>query len=138
MWVVVEQTGVVPPHWALEVHATHVPVVTLHAGVAPEHVVTFVEEHSPHVPLGWQAGVTPPHWLSPVHPRQVWVVESQNGVAPLQSPLVRQPMHTPTVMSQRGVAPVHWLRLPAEHCAHAPVAKQAGVAPPHSVSLVQP
>jgi len=66
------------------------------------------------------------------------VVESQNGVAPLQSPLVRHPMHTPEVISQRGVAPVHWLRLFAEHCVHAPVAKQAGVEPPHWVSLVQP
>jgi hypothetical protein len=113
------------------------PVVTLHAGVAPEQVVTFVDEHSPHAPFGWQAGVTPPHWLSAVQPRQPWVVESQNGVAPPQSPLVRHPMHTPIVMSQRGVAPVHWLRLLAEHCVHAPVAKQAGVAPTHWVSLVQ-
>ena len=26
-WVVVLQTGVVPPHWALDVHGTQVPVV---------------------------------------------------------------------------------------------------------------
>jgi hypothetical protein len=26
-WVAVLQTGVVPPHWAFDVHGTHVPVV---------------------------------------------------------------------------------------------------------------
>jgi hypothetical protein len=27
VWVAVLQTGVLPPHWALEVHGTQVPVV---------------------------------------------------------------------------------------------------------------
>ena len=33
-----------------------------------------------------------------------------------------------------GVAPVHWVVLPAEHWPHAPLVWHAGVEPPHSPS----
>jgi hypothetical protein len=35
------------------------------------------------------------------------------------------------------VAPLHFVALVAEHCPHAPVGWQAGVAPPHSLSAAQ-
>jgi len=45
------QTGVVPPHCALEVHGTHVPVVVKQTGVAPPQDVALVAEHWAHAPL---------------------------------------------------------------------------------------
>ena len=35
--VVVLQTGVEPPHWALEVQGTHVPLDVKQTGVVPAH-----------------------------------------------------------------------------------------------------
>ena len=67
----------------------------------------------------------------------MWVAPSQAGVVPLQSALERQWTHFPAPVSQRGVAPVHWTLLPAEHWPQAPELWQAGVAPPHSLSPEQ-
>ena len=136
--VAVLQTGVVAPHWAFDVQGTHVPVVVKQAGVAPVHLVVFVAEHCPHAPLDWQAGVVPPHSPSPPQPRQVWLVPSHTGVVPLQSALATQRTQVPDAVLQTGVAPVHWVALPAEHWPHAPVDWQAGVVPPHSPSPLQP
>jgi hypothetical protein len=38
-------TGVVPPHWAFEVHGTQVAVARSQAGVDPVHLTVFVAEH---------------------------------------------------------------------------------------------
>jgi hypothetical protein len=127
-------TGVVPPHWALLVQATHVPMGTLQTGVAPWHRLAFVAEHWPHTPLGWQAGAEGVQSPSRAQPRQVCVPASQIGRELPQSALLRQPTHTPATMSHRGVAPVHRLVFVAVHWVHAPFAWQAGVAPPHSAS----
>ena len=135
--VAVLQTGVVAPHWAFDVQGTHVPVVVKQAGVAPVHLVVFVAEHCPHAPLDWQAGVVPPHSPSPPQPRQVWLPPSQMGVAPLQSALATHRTQVPAATLQTGVAPVHWVALPAEHCPQAPPGWQAGVAPAHSLSPEQ-
>ncbi len=70
MCVVVLQTGVVPPHWAFDVHGTQVPVVVKQTGVAPLHAVALVAEHCPQAPLGSQAGVAPPQSPSPAQARQ--------------------------------------------------------------------
>jgi hypothetical protein len=51
VWVVVLQTGIVPPHWAFDVQGTQVPVVVRQAGVAPEHLVVLVAEHAAQAPL---------------------------------------------------------------------------------------
>jgi hypothetical protein len=67
----------------------------------------------------------------------VWVPPSQIGEVPLQSALARQRTHLPAPVSHRGVAPVHCVLLLAEHWPQAPVASQAGVAPPHSLSPEQ-
>jgi hypothetical protein len=131
------QTGVAPPHCELDVHATHVPVATLHAGVAPAHSVRLLAEHWPHTPLGWHAGVAPPHGASLVQPRQVCEPGSQTGAAAPQSALLRHATQKPLFVSHSGVAPVQRVVFVAEHCVHAPVAKQAGVAPPHSASPAQ-
>jgi hypothetical protein len=135
--VVPPQTGVVPPHWELDVHATHMPIETLHAGVVLTHSERLVEEHWPQAPLGSQAGVAPPHAASLVQPRQVCVPTSQTGAAAPQSALPRHATHTPFVISQRGVAPVQRVVFVAEHCVQTPLAKHAGVAPPHSASPAQ-
>jgi hypothetical protein len=82
VWVVVLQTGAVPPHWALEVHATQLPAGVLQTGVAPPHWATFAVEHWPQAPHGSQAGVEPPHSPSAAQARQVCVPVLQIGVAP--------------------------------------------------------
>jgi len=43
--VAVLQTGVVPPHCALDTHGTQVAVGVSQAGVAPEQALAFVAEH---------------------------------------------------------------------------------------------
>ena len=58
-WAVVLQTGVTPPHSALEMQFTHVPLATLQAGIDPVQRVVFVAEQTPHAPDGWHAGVAP-------------------------------------------------------------------------------
>jgi hypothetical protein len=131
------QTGVVPPHCELDVHATHVPIAMLHAGVAPTHSVRFAAEHWPQTPRGWQAGVAPPHAASLVQPRQVCVAPSQTGADAPQSASLRQATHAPTVVSHSAVPPVQRVVFVAEHCVQAPVAKHAGVVPPHSASPAQ-
>jgi hypothetical protein len=133
----VPQTGVVPPHCELDVHATHVPLETLQAGVPPTHSERFVDEHWPQTPLGWQAGVAPPQAASVVQPWQVCVAASQTGAEAPQSASERHATHTPTLVSQSRVPPVQRVVFVAEHCVQAPVAKQAGVAPPHSPSPAQ-
>jgi hypothetical protein len=81
-WVVVLQTGVVPPQFAFDVQGTHVAVATSQAGVAPEHFVALVAEQRPHEPFAWQAGVAPGHWLSFAQAWHAWVVVLQTGVVP--------------------------------------------------------
>jgi hypothetical protein len=128
------QTGVAPLQSALAVHRTHVPVVASQTGVPPTHCDVFPGEHWPQAPEGWHAGAAPPQSTSPAHARQVCVVPLHTGVAPLQSALAVHRTHVPAVVSQTGVLPAHCVALPAEHCAHAPEAWQAGVVPPHSPS----
>jgi hypothetical protein len=115
MWVAVLQTGRVPPHSALVMQLTQVPVGRSQAGVVPEHLVLFVAEQTPQAPEGWQAGVAPPQSASPAQARQVCVAPSQVGVVPLQSASARQCTHLPALVSQRGVAPVHCVLFAAEH-----------------------
>ena len=73
-----------------------------------------------------------------VQPTHVLVAGAQTGVLPLQLAFVRHPTHVADVTSQRGFAPVQADEFVAEHCPHAPLDRQAGVAPPHCESLVQP
>jgi hypothetical protein len=136
-WVAVLQMGLVPPHSASVMQLTQVPVGRSQAGVVPVHLVLLVAEQTPQAPDGWQAGVAPPQSTSPAQARQVCVAPSQAGVVPLQSALARQCTHLPALVSQRGVAPVHWTLFPAEHWPQAPEGSQAGVAPPHSLSPEQ-
>jgi hypothetical protein len=137
-WVVVSHAGFVPEHCAPVVQPTQVPVPTSHAEVAPAQRRVFVAEHVPHAPPGWHAGVAPPQSASPPHARQMCVVLSQTGVAPLQSGLPTHATQEPVVASQPGVAPEHALLFVAEQAPHAPLDWQAGVAPPQSLSAVQP
>ena len=88
-------TGVVPPHWAFDVHGTHVAVAASQTGVAPEQRVALVAEQTPQAPPGWQAGVAPPHSLSPLQARQVCIIGSHTGLAPPQSASVRQGTQVP-------------------------------------------
>src|SRR5258707_585555 len=82
-----------------------------------------VAEHLAQAPLLWQAGVGAP--------------QSQTGVVPPQSALPRHATHTPLVISHRGLPPVQRVVFVAEHSVQAPLAKQAGLAPPHSESPAQ-
>ena len=121
VWVVVLQTGVVPPHWAFETHGTQAPVVVKHAGVPPEHLAVLVDEHWAQAPLAWQAGVAVGQSTSPAQARQVWVVVLQTGVAPLQFAFDVQETQVAVAVSHAGVAPEHWARLVAEHWPQAPL-----------------
>src|SRR5438105_3290026 len=96
MCVAVLQTGSVPPHSALVVQLTQVPVGTLQAGIVPVHLVLLVAEQTPQAPDGWQAGVAPPpQSASPEHPRQVCAVPSHTGVVPEQSASATQRTQVP-------------------------------------------
>jgi hypothetical protein len=59
------------------------------------------------------------------------------GDDPLQSALATQRTQAPLAVLQTGVAPTHWVALPAEHCLQAPDVWHAGVVPPHSLSPLQ-
>jgi hypothetical protein len=113
--------GIVPLQLAFDVHGTQVPVVVLHAGVAPVHWLELTAEHWPHAPLGSQAGVTPPHWLSLEQAWHVCVVPLQTGVAPEQSAFATHRTQVPLAGLQTGVPPVHCAELPAEHWPQAPL-----------------
>lgn len=93
-------------------HPAQVPVAGLHSGVAPEQSVAFVAEHGVHAPVARHAGAAAEEHgrvavdpLSPLHAAQVSLAKLQSGVVPEQR-----------------------LALVAEHCAQAPVARQAGTA----------
>jgi hypothetical protein len=94
--------------------------------------------HSPHAPDVWQAGVAPPQSVSIAQARQACDVASHTGVVPLHCASLRHDTHVPEVVRQSGVVPVHRLALVDEHWPHVPDGWQAGVAPPHSLSLEQP
>jgi hypothetical protein len=105
--------------------------------VAPPHFVTFVAEHCPHAPVGWQAGVAPPHSPSTAQARQVCVAVLHTGVVPPHCAFDVHGTQVALAASQTGVAPPHAVAFVAEHCPHAPDAWHAGVAPPHSASPAQ-
>jgi hypothetical protein len=88
-----------------------VPAAVSHSGVFPAHWEALPAEHWVHAPEAWHAGLevdgqarVAPEPLSPLHPAQV-----------------------PLAMSHRGVVPVHWEALPAEHWVHTPEPWQAGL-----------
>ena len=134
----VSHTGVVPWHCTLDVQGTHVPVVMLHAGVAPVHWAALLAEQGAQAPLAWQAGVAPPQSASPAQARHVCVAPSQAGVVPPHCAFDRQGTQAPDAPSQTGVAPPQRVEFVAEHCVQAPPDWQAGVTPPHSLSPAQP
>jgi len=94
------QTGCVPPHCALEVHPTHSPRTTSHAGVAPVQRAVLPAEHWPHAPDGWHAGAPAPQSPSAAQARQVNVPPSQVGVVPLHSAADRHPTQLPALVRQ--------------------------------------
>jgi hypothetical protein len=99
--------------------------------VLPPQAVSFVAEHCTHRPAT-HAGAAPsvqgsdvPEPRSPLHVRQTALVASQIGVATGHCALLIHP-HVFVVVLHAGVVPVHAVPLLAEHCAHAPVPRQAG------------
>ena len=135
-------TGVAPPHWALDVQGTHTARAVSQAGVAPVQRVAFVAEHWPHAPDEapdvWQAGVAPPQSPSAAQARQLCDVASHTGAVPEHCASLRQATQVPEAVRQSGVAPVHCAVFVAEHWPQVPDGWQAGVEPPHSLSLLQP
>ena len=99
--------------------------------------MALVAEHWPQAPDASQAGVAPPHSPSPAQARQLWVAVLQTGVVPPHCAFDVQGTHVVLATSQTGVAPLQAVAFVAEHWPHAPVASQAGVAPPHSPSPAQ-
>lgn len=70
--------------------------------------------------------------------RQACDVASHTGVAPEHCASLRQATQVPEAVRQSGVAPVHSVVFVDEHWPHVPDGWQAGVEPPHSLSLLQP
>jgi hypothetical protein len=99
--------------------------------------LALLAEHWPHAPDASQAGVAPPHSPSLAHDRQTCVAVLQTGVVPPHCAFDVHGTQVPVVAKQAGVAPEHFDVLLAEHCPQAPLAWQAGVAPPHSPSPPQ-
>jgi hypothetical protein len=116
-------------------HVTHKPVTRLHTGVRPAQRPGLLKLHWPHAPEGWQSGVTPPQSESPEHPMQT-SEGPQTGVLPRQSAPVRQPTQDEVVVSQRGEGAAQVES--SVQTTQAPLAEQAGVAPPHSELAAQP
>jgi hypothetical protein len=79
--------------------------------------------------------VAPPQLASDVHPMHVFP-GPQTGVVPLQFAFVTQPTQVAVVVSQTGVAPVHFVPFVPEQSPHAPEAKQAGRAAGQFASVV--
>jgi hypothetical protein len=124
------QTGALPPHWAFDVHATHRAAVVSHTGrLVPAHFVAFVAEHWPQAPFIWQAGLLDGHCASFVHGTHTFA--EQMGVLPPHWAFDVHATHMPVVVLHAAVAPVHIVRLVAEHWPQVPEGWQAGVAPPH-------
>jgi len=138
VFVARSQTGVTPPHDALDVHETHVPVPTLQAGVEPPHWLVLVSEHWPQEPLAWQAGVAPPHSALLAQARHMLVVVSQTGLVPEHWLFDVQPTQTPALALHTGVDPPHLVEFAREHWPQEPLVWHAGVMPPHSLSPLHP
>jgi hypothetical protein len=100
-------------------------------------LTTFVAEHWPQAPLGWQAGVALAHWPSLAQGWQTWIVVLQMGVTPPQFALEVHGTQVAVETSQAGVAPVHLAALVVEQTPQAPLGWQAGVALGHWLSEVQ-
>jgi hypothetical protein len=109
------QTGVRPPHWALEVHGTQVAEAASQTGVAPRQREALLAEQMPQVPLGWQAGVAPPQSESSEQARQVCVAVLQIGVVPPHCAFDVHGTQVPPPVKQTGVAPPQSALLVAEH-----------------------
>lgn len=119
--------------------ATHWPTVASQAArLVPAHLVTFVTEHWPQEPFIWQAGALAGHCTSLVHGTHVCVALGHTGVVPLHWAFEVQATHVPVVTLQAGVAPEHVVTFVEEHSPHVPLGWQAGVTPPHWLSLVHP
>jgi hypothetical protein len=140
--VVLEHTGVTPPHWLSSRQATHTPRPELdetsQRGADAGQWLVSAAVQAVHAPDGRQIGVAPPHSASDAQARQTLAVPSHTGVVPPQPALLRQPTHAPTAVAQTGVAPVQRVAFVIEHCPHAPEPWQAGSAPPQSLSAAQP
>jgi hypothetical protein len=147
---VVSQTGVVPPHWALERHWTHWPppllaatsqtvplpqpwvaVQVLQVLLVGSHTappVQLASERQPtQVPPGTEVSQTlpaaqPAVAVQVMHwPAPLLPAVSQTGVAPEQpAPLGRQLLQLLLLTSQMGVAPEQWVL--ARHCTQRPPA----------------
>ena len=116
-WVVVLHVGDAPAQSVFALQPTHVPLGASHTCDPPVHWVTLLAEHCPHAPDAWQAGVVPPQFASLAHFWQIWL-DPHTGVVPPQSFPVRHPTQVLTVVSQRGVAPLHCAS--AAQVTHAP------------------
>jgi hypothetical protein len=138
VFVVVSQTGFVPPHCALASQLRQLPAATSHSAVGPLQAPLFVAEQTPQAPLAWQAGVAPPQSLSAPQARQVCVAMLQTGVAPPHWALLAQPTHVPVAASHVDVAPPQRPAFVAEHWPHEPPGWHTGFAGPHCASAVQP
>jgi hypothetical protein len=67
-----------------------------------------------------------------------WAAVSQTGFVAPHWVLVLHVLQIPSVVSHAEVGPLQGDALVAEHTPQAPPGWQAGVAPPHWASLVQP
>jgi len=135
---VASQTGLSAGQSASFAQAMQSPTVASQIGIAPVQEEVLTAEHWPHAPLGSQAGVAPPHWVSFVQAVHAWAVVSQTGFVAPHWVFVAHVLQIPSVVLHAEVGPVQDDELVAEHTPHAPLGWQAGVAPPHWASVVQP
>jgi hypothetical protein len=111
--LVVSQTGVPPPHWALETHCTQRPPATEVSQTlpGPQPAVALQVMHWPRPPLAAAAhtGVLPEQpALSARHDLQVLLVVSQTGVLPPHCELSRHCTHWPAPLAAATSQMVPW------------------------------
>jgi hypothetical protein len=140
VWLVAEQSGVMPPQSAPLRHPTQTPTPddTSHFGVAAAQWLVSVAVQAAQAPAGRQMGAAGVQSAPLPQARQVWLPRSQIGVLPPHWAFDTQATQRPAAVSQTGVVPVQRVVLLAEQTPQAPDGSQAGFMPPHSLSPAQP
>jgi hypothetical protein len=139
VFVVAEQTGVVPPQSAFARQPTQTPPPPLvsHRGVAAPQRLVSAGVQAAHAPVLRHTGNFGSQSALDAQARHVCAPVSQTGRVPRQSAFATHSTQVLVVASQTLAAAAQAPGLPAAHAWQAPVAPHTGVAPPHSPSAAQ-
>lgn len=138
------QNGAANPHWAMEVHSTHLSNAMSQTGVAPEQAVASVALHWRHEPATHAGAVALVHCDGVPEPRLPSHGEHtlfvQIGVAAPHCEESVQLTHVLVAVLQTDVGSLQAVAFEALHCTHAPAfppdVRHTGVTALHSNGVV--